>query len=420
MTELESGFQWAKETAASTVRTGSSPEVIPSLHAACSTGQWFMRVTLLIQALGAHLLGWDWENFSMLRHFAASAKPTAYYPLWRFTFDGAPAAIDYRSDTDFVRETPAPFEIAQKALEMHRWTGDARYLTDPIMLAYYQHIVVDFVALHDVQGTVWPVSSRRLIIFNAPPTYNEHAGLLIFRSPRWRRSQWAAMQTIGVSRRHRHQHTTWPALRAPRPNASSHSSRRHGGADSADRYIIGLSAAAGSKGFGLRASWFPIVKRMPLDRTRATCIWRNSRLAATEFPAVLESTSYLPEAFFAFGFDDEALHWLRISSIPVEYPEIPVHCHLAPGLRALWDSRSRPTAHLDPVASSRPANVGGGPQHGDPRWPPDDPSGGRNHTELTLSAASAASVPARWEARFDDAPPRVVDLQPCTTLRLSC
>jgi len=127
MTELESGFQWAKETAASTVRTGSSPEVIPSYHAACSTGQCFMRVTWLIRR-------WEpifWDGMRRISRccgtFAASATAERrYYPLWAFTFDGAPAAIDYRSDTDFVRETPAPFEIAQKALEMHRWTGDAR------------------------------------------------------------------------------------------------------------------------------------------------------------------------------------------------------------------------------------------------------------------------------------------------------
>lgn len=85
------------------------------------------------QLVGAHLLGLDAENKTMLRGFAASATETnKLYPVWALNFDARTyGSIDYRSPDRFVRELPAPFELVEKAGEAYRWTGTATTPTTP-------------------------------------------------------------------------------------------------------------------------------------------------------------------------------------------------------------------------------------------------------------------------------------------------
>jgi hypothetical protein len=124
MTDLVDSFTWASQRSREWVQTGRG-NVLPSYWAGLTDRPMFYSRDLCHQLLGAHLLGLDTENLTMLRHFAASANERrGWYPLWAFMFNGTPAALDYHSDDDFVREVPAPFELVEKTVEQYRWTRD--------------------------------------------------------------------------------------------------------------------------------------------------------------------------------------------------------------------------------------------------------------------------------------------------------
>ncbi|WP_432888242.1 hypothetical protein ACQPYH_07060 [Kribbella sp. CA-245084] len=412
MDDLDRGFRWAEQVALRTVRTGD-PGAIPSYHAGLLDRPMFYARDVAHQALGAHLLGLDEENFTMLRHFAASATAARrYYPLWAFTFDGRPAAIDYRSDTDFVRETPAPFEIAQKALDLHRWTGDDRYLSDPVLTAYYRHLIEDFIPLHDVQGNGLAGEQETVDIFAGTPTYNEHSGLPAMQiAADGVAAQWAALQAISEG-------VTDLADRAGTEAAKVLAQFDDSWWDDAARnYVVGLTVTGRIDGLASEASWFPMVKQMPLPADRVhRHLTKLAEWVRKHPPQFLESTSYLPEAFFAHGFDDDALYWIRrLIDSGWEYPEIPftIVSHLVAGLTGLDIDR-------DGTVSTRSHLPAG-------EWVEvrDIPIGaavltirhdGRKHTELTTTPDSA---PLRWAASFDDGPPHVVMVAPGATVKLS-
>ena len=104
------------------------------------------------QAVGGHLLNLQLENFTMLREFAkTSTAERKWFPLWALNFDGSPFKLDHRSDSDFVREVPAAFELVDKAYQLYLWTGDKNYLEDEALWNYYSHIVNEFIILHDIR-----------------------------------------------------------------------------------------------------------------------------------------------------------------------------------------------------------------------------------------------------------------------------
>jgi hypothetical protein len=88
----------------------------------------------------------------MLREFAKSSTPARkWYPLWALNFDGTPFKLDHRSDSDFVREIPAAFELVDKAYRLYLWTGDSNYIEDEALWSFYNHIVNEFVSFHDIR-----------------------------------------------------------------------------------------------------------------------------------------------------------------------------------------------------------------------------------------------------------------------------
>ncbi|MGW3045496.1 RICIN domain-containing protein [Kitasatospora sp. NPDC001159] len=102
------------------------------------------------QLVGAHLLGLDAQNKTMLRSFARSATSvTGNYPVWSMNFDAKTyGGIDYHGPDAFVRELPAPFELVQKAAEAYQWTGDTDYANDPTLSGYIKNTLSSFIATH--------------------------------------------------------------------------------------------------------------------------------------------------------------------------------------------------------------------------------------------------------------------------------
>lgn len=121
---MEAIYKWARQKALTHVVTGKTGVINKSEQSAGDGGHDYNQVigpVILIgrliipgdfchQAIGAHMLGLDTENFTMLKAFAASANAKQqWYPVWALNFDGSIYTLDYHSPTDFVREVPAVF-----------------------------------------------------------------------------------------------------------------------------------------------------------------------------------------------------------------------------------------------------------------------------------------------------------------------
>ena len=143
--KLERAFNWAVDMALSHVQTRKSGVVdrwekgdgsgnagyIPCYWGGYNSRTAFYSRDICHQVVGGHLLDLKLENYTMLREFAKTSNAERkWYPLWALNFDGSPFKLDYRNDSDFVREVPAAFELVDKAYQLYLWTGDKNYIED--------------------------------------------------------------------------------------------------------------------------------------------------------------------------------------------------------------------------------------------------------------------------------------------------
>ncbi|MEZ0071145.1 hypothetical protein [Planotetraspora sp. GP83] len=350
MRDLVESFSWASARSYEWVQTERDPGYLPSYWAGLTDRPLFYSRDLAHQMLGAHLLGLDAENFAMLRQFAGSSNgDRAWYPLWAFEFDGTPAAIDYHSDDDFVREIPAPFELVEKAVEQYRWTADDRFLRAPEIASFLRNTMTSFVDAHDPLGTGVAGEQGTGDIFRGTATYNE-----VERPPYLQvaadgiASQWAAHQALGsvTGAVLDEEFAAWNRGRAEELGDHFSTSWWLPGDQ---HYAAGFTAEGPVGGFRLESTWFPAVKGIMREdqRLSAHLGFLRSGLEATP-PSNIEAFTYLPEAFFRYGWDDEALRWMRfLAGSRADYPEVPfTHvAHVAVGLTGLQPGTDEGVVH---------------------------------------------------------------------------
>jgi hypothetical protein len=353
---LEDAFAWARKRALDWVRTDAAAGNLPSYWAGYPSRPMFYSRDVCHQAVGAHLLGLDAENFAMLRHFARSATAARkWYPLWAFHFDGSIAELDHHGDEHFVREIPAVFDLTYRALGQYDWTGDRRWIDDPDLAAYYLRSVDDFVAEHDSDGDGIPESSGTGDIFLGSATYNEQDAehpLLIAGDGL--ATQYGALLALakrsGGNDRKRFLERAeqlqtdfldswWDASKA--------------------RFARGQSKDGLDFGWGLEASWF--VPMLGLsgagERNELFLDYLETQLAEHP-PANIEAFTYLPEVFFRHRRDESAWRWLRhVIDSRDDYPEISftVVEHLVAGLLGLVPDAASASLTVD---SHLPAEIG--------------------------------------------------------------
>jgi hypothetical protein len=341
---VEDAFGWARKRALDWVQTDAAAGNLSSYWAGYPSRPMFYSRDVCHQAVGAHLLGLDAENFAMFRHFARSATPAReWYPLWAFHFDGRIAAIDYRHDEHFVREIPAVFDLTYRALEQYDWTGDRRWLDDPDLAAYYRHTVGEFVDLHDADGDGVPEASGTGDIFLGTATYNEHEAPLVVAGDGLA-LQYAVHRKLGRHAR---------AERLQTAFLDGWWDERRG------QFARGRTEDGLDFGWGLESHWF--IPMFGLSGTGA----RNERFLdyledrlEKQPPTNIEAFSYLPEVFFRHGRDESAWRWIRhLIDSRDDYPEISftVVGHLVAGLLGLEPDAAKASLTID---SHLPAEIG--------------------------------------------------------------
>ncbi|SOB86321.1 RICIN domain-containing protein [Streptomyces sp. 1331.2] len=296
------------------------------------------------QLVGAHLLGLDAENKTMLRGFAASAtEANGLYPVWALDFDARTyGAIDYRGPNRFVRELPAPFELVQKAGEAYRWTGDRDYADDPALGAYVRNTLGPFVTRHpgplDNGGVPIPQATSRSIFAgtasyaeNATSTYAEAGDALGAQYQAYLAAAGLA-EARGDTASATGYRKSAEALRSYVNSTWSVDRRQPGevvhGYDTTGRPITG---------WGYEASVLMPVKQLldPGPRRDGFLAAVDAADSGPERSANLEAYTYLPDAFFANHDGTTAWKWMRYVYESVgaqhasgqmlngDYPEVP-------------------------------------------------------------------------------------------------
>lgn len=305
------------------------------------------------QASGAALVGLAEENFRMLEAFAkAQTEERKWYTVWAINFDNeTPLGVDYNSDTNFVREVPAQFELVQRAYEQFLWTGDERYVS-PEMMTFYEKVMVDYVALHDSNGNgVAEGDPNGGGIFAGSATYNErgshpleagdsigsqyqatlaYAGFLRLTGDLTGAAEWE--QKAADLKQYFNE--DWSLIEGAEPTAP-------GGAEGLYVNILDITNTKAAD-WGKENSWFMPLKMItePGPRNDAYLEFIRQNLgegigSIGAAPNNIEAYTYIPDTFFLYNEADEAWKWmdyiLSIKDLPHEraaqgtngdYPEI--------------------------------------------------------------------------------------------------
>lgn len=272
------------------------------------------------QMVGAHLLGLDADNKTMLRAFAASATSAqGYYPDWSINFDAAtPGSIDYTSPTDFVRELPAPFELAQRISDAYAWTGDSDYLNDPTLSTYVTDTVGPFISQHTGpvnNGTVPVAEADSSNITQGVASYNENTSTPLAEAGDSIASQYqaylaaaalatakgdttdATTYTNDATTLKNYYNTTWSVD----PGNASNVVRAYD--TNGNQYTD----------WGAENSWFMPLKGIMNPGTRETSYlsYIDSQASGPNGPSNLEADTYLPDVFFAQNQGATAWKWMQ-------------------------------------------------------------------------------------------------------------
>ena len=143
--KLVEAFSWARQQASAYAFEGDA--VGPWFEAALPGREAFCMRDVSHQAMGAHALGLQPHVRNMLRRFGGEiSEARDWCSLWEIDRHGRPAHADYRSDDDFWYNLPANFDVLDASYRMYLWSGDPAYITDPVLLGYYDRTVTDYVA----------------------------------------------------------------------------------------------------------------------------------------------------------------------------------------------------------------------------------------------------------------------------------
>lgn len=337
---LVEGFEWASEAALGYVREGDP--VGQWFEAALPGREAFCMRDVSHQAEGALALGLYEHTLNMMRKFAASISSSRdWCGYWEIDRYDRPAPVDYRSDEDFWYNLPANFDVVQASERAWEWTGAEQWLSDSLLVEFYQRSLGDYVERWDADGDGIMESPASAGI-RGIPTYWEGEGPRAATGGDLVAAQYAANQAYARM------------LVAKDPQQGAREAAKY--EDAADRLRRFYNERWWSDELGRFYSSIlpdgsfddapiPAMQIFPLyfgivDRARA------DRLFEELAPGLnVEDNSYMAEVHFRYGRDERAFESLLAQMDPAlerrEYPENPF---TAVGGVVRWLAGVRPLA----------------------------------------------------------------------------
>jgi hypothetical protein len=142
--QLVEAFSWAARQASAYAFEGDA--VGPWIEAALPGREAFCMRDVAHQSMGGHALGLQPHLRNMMRRFAENISDARdWCSLWEIDRHNRPAHADYRNDGDFWYNLPANFDVLDACYRMFLWSGDPAYVTDPVLLHFYDRTVTDYV-----------------------------------------------------------------------------------------------------------------------------------------------------------------------------------------------------------------------------------------------------------------------------------
>ncbi len=432
---LEENFNWAVQKTDQFVMTGKSGlinkseygagtgpvEYIPSYWAGYYDRTAFYSRDFVHQAVGAQIVGlWD-ENWNMFHTFADFASfGRKWYTGWAFNFDGSIYKLDYQSDSSFVREVPAQFELVEKAYKQYLWSGDRRYIEDPTMWKFYTKVMTDYVAFHDSNENGVAEGTAKGI-FQGSCSYNERGNEPIIEAGDAIGSQYQATLAYAAMLRERGETAKSEEWFAKATELKRYFNEEWSVVEGVDEaiYARALDKDNSKKyyDFGKENSWFMPMKLItePGTRNDAYLDFIVAQVgdkigSASGSPSNLEAWTYLPDTFFPYNRADEAWKYMKyIVSIkdnpherPIQgtngdYPEIS-YTFLTHTIEGMMGMEADAYNHKVATAPRLPAEVGNVAvkyiQMG-------EHSIDLTHSSLTATTLhNDAAKPLEWEIRF--------------------
>lgn len=327
---LVDAFNWNKAKALSWVRTGVKTGYIPCYWGGYNYREAFYVRDIAHQCQGAALLGLNEENFSMWRAFAGTANASRqWFCLWALDFYGNTYAVDYRSDTNFVREIPAPLELVDKAYTCYRWSADPRWVTNSVLTNFYKTTMEDFISIHDDNGDGIAEGHFIDIFDGACGSYCEGSAggygvggdnlAITWSAYRSYAKLLAAMGKPALT-------DAWLA----KANRVREEYVRNWWNSSGSNYYAGRTIGLGGwitnlDQYSKETYAFQAVKGLAEAGPRADALLEKLHQNYLENGKDynFESFTYLPEAFYHYGKNDQAWHWLkRLLDSHYQYPEV--------------------------------------------------------------------------------------------------
>jgi hypothetical protein len=274
------------------------------------------------QLVGGHLLGLERENKNMLRSFAASSTPSRkYYPVWAINFDTrTPLKTDYTSDTNFVREVPATFELVEKSDTAYRWTGDKDYVVDDTLWRYYLNAMTGFIDNHNSRipnGTVKVAEGVSGKIREGVASYNEGGEGLIEAGDAIG-SQYQAYVSLAHLATARGDAATAETYRSRAADLRRYFNQTWSVAPGTSQLVRGYKVVNGRAtpltGWGKENSWFMPMKRIvdPGSRLNSYLDFVDAQATASGTrPKNIEAITYLADTFFPYHRDATAWKWME-------------------------------------------------------------------------------------------------------------
>lgn len=328
--ELVDTFNWAKWRARQHVQTGKRGPVdvegpippdarqadyIPSYWAGYAHRTAFYIRDYAHQAAGAHLLGLDLENKSMLQAYAATSNETrGWYPLWALNFDGSPYFVDHPSDSYFVREVPAVFELVDKAAEQYRWSGDRAYLEDPVLWDFYTKAVTTFVKLHDTQLPNGVAEGTGRGIWYGAASYNERSDADMIEAGDGIATQYQAFRGYADLAHARGDVAIAKQFDTRAAELFKYFNKDWGVTLGADEYVRGRTPdGAKVAGWGQENSMFMAYDEIIDPNSRKTDEFLDYlyKKYVENRPTNIESSTYVPDVMFAYGRSEQGWAWMK-------------------------------------------------------------------------------------------------------------
>jgi hypothetical protein len=280
------------------------------------------------QAVGGHLLNLQLENFTMLHEFAKTSNAKRkWFPLWALNFDGSPFKLDRRSDSDFVREVPAAFELVDKAYQLYLWTGDKNYLEDEALWNYYSHIVNEFIILHDIRkpnGVAEGDGSGD--IFKGSATFNEEWDIPLVEAGDGIACQYRALLAFAMMSKDRNNDKLYNDYKAKTENLKIYFNKEWSLKPGTKNLVRGYNLKGKAlTNWGKENSWFMLIKGIadPSERTENYIEFVDKSASSKKGrPSNIEARSYLPETFFNNNRIEQGWKWMEdiINNIDIQFP----------------------------------------------------------------------------------------------------